>query len=416
MTADSKARTWIGTRFPGVRYRQHPTRRHEVGPDKYYSIYLRVDGKNIEQGLGWASQGMTLVKAAGILNELRENIRRGEGPRSLKEKRQMAEEARQADEAARERERMEKMTFGDFFQNIYYPFAMAQKKKCSWVKEEQHFRRWISPVIGKIPLKAVSALHVERIKKNMSTGGMAPRSIEYVLATLRQVYRHARRIGHFQNDPPTAAVRKPKFDNRRMRFLTVEEVDRLLLALAARSQNLADMALISLHCGLRASEIFHLVWGDVDDQRGLMVLRDTKNSSTRHAIMTADVKAMLVRRGHGASTDLIFPATNGGPRKEIGGLFKQVVTEIGLNNGADDRRQQVCFHTLRHTFCARLLETGASLFDVRELLGHKTLVMVARYSHVGRNTLKEAVHRMESDAKSAPKAEVVKLVASRGEQ
>ena len=64
----------LSTKTPGVRYKLHPSRRHGINFDKYFSIRDRVDGKLKEEGLGWASEGWTEKKAGAELAKLKENI------------------------------------------------------------------------------------------------------------------------------------------------------------------------------------------------------------------------------------------------------------------------------------------------------------------------------------------------------
>jgi hypothetical protein len=94
-------REWHKTKHPGLRYRLHSTRK--IGKtgnlDRYYSITYKLNGKTVTEGIGWLSDAWTEKKAAGLLAEIRENQRRGEGPRTLREKRDLAEEERQAQEA-----------------------------------------------------------------------------------------------------------------------------------------------------------------------------------------------------------------------------------------------------------------------------------------------------------------------------
>lgn len=91
---------WHSTEFEGVRYRKHPTRKHGIVNDRYFSIRYRVDGKRFEEGLGWASKGMTVQKAALQLAELQEAYRKGTGePVTLREKREVARTERETGEA-----------------------------------------------------------------------------------------------------------------------------------------------------------------------------------------------------------------------------------------------------------------------------------------------------------------------------
>lgn len=114
---------WKTSKHPGVRYREHPTRRHGIGKDRYFAIRYQLGGKRQEEGLGWASQGCTEKKAAGLLAELRENQRRGEGPRTLREKRELAEAERRAMEEAEVQAKAEALTFGEVFTEKYLPYS-----------------------------------------------------------------------------------------------------------------------------------------------------------------------------------------------------------------------------------------------------------------------------------------------------
>jgi hypothetical protein len=79
------AYAWHQTKHEGVRYREHPTRNHGVKADQYFAIRYRVNGKRREEGLGWATQGWTLQRAALELAKLKEAHRTGEGARTLED-------------------------------------------------------------------------------------------------------------------------------------------------------------------------------------------------------------------------------------------------------------------------------------------------------------------------------------------
>ncbi len=78
---------WYTTKFKGVRYRKHATRKHGALQDKYFTIRVQLDGKRQEEGLGWASQGWSEKNAALELEKLKENHKKGKGPVRLREKR-----------------------------------------------------------------------------------------------------------------------------------------------------------------------------------------------------------------------------------------------------------------------------------------------------------------------------------------
>lgn len=402
------ARQWIKTSFVGVRYREHETRRHGVRPDRYFSVRYKLNGRDKEEGLGWSSQGWTAQKAAEKLAKLKEAQRTGEGCVTLAEKRQEAEDRRRAEEVEREQEQRRAISFVRVFSESYMPAARLNKSKVSCDKEDGFYRNWIGGVLGDKPLVEIAPFDLERLKKVMLEAGKSPKTTHYCLAVVRQVFNFAKRNGLFHGDNPVAFVKKPTADNRRLRFLTHDEADRLLSALADRSPDVHNMALLSLHCGLRAGEIFSLTWQDVDLGRGVLTLRDTKSGKCRAAIMTDAVKDMLSARQTGRlPSGLVFPSRTGERIVEMSNTFQLVADGLGFNSGVTDRRQKVVFHTLRHSFASWLVEQGVDLYTVKELMGHGTLAMTERYSHLSPDKLRRAVKTLEAGIEKAASAKKV---------
>lgn len=401
---------WIPTKFRGVRYRVHPTRKHGNKQDKYFAIRYQAGGNRKEEGLGWTSEKWTAEKAALVLAELKKAHTTGEGPSRLTEKRELERLRREKKQQDNERLEKENITFQDYFSETYYPASKGSKKLGSHKRELQNFEHWIRPVLGEVFFKNISPFHIEKIKKNMLTAEMTPRTVQYAFATIRQVWNMAKRDGLISADSPTKQVKIPKIDNRRLRFLTRDEAGRLLENLKGRSTQLYDMALLSLHCGLRAGEIFSLTWGDVDLERRILTLRNSKSGKTRMAFMTEQAKGVFTKPEYAKHDDLVFPDRNYDKKgisnalegavddyriKRISNAFQRAVNELGFNDGISDPRQQVVFHTLRHTFASWLVENGTDLYTVKELMGHSTLAMTERYSHLGQNTLQNAVRDLE---------------------
>ena len=403
---------WNSTKYTGVRYREHKTRKHGIRPDQYFTIRYQKDGKRKEEGVGWASEGWTPSKVALKLAELKVAATTGEGVSRLVEARAKVQAEKQAEQARQEQEARNNVPLSTYFYELYYPVISEEKKPSTASTEEQLFRVWIKPVIGDKPIKDISAFDIERLKKEMTTAGKAPRTIEYTLITLGQIFRHAERLGYFQGDIPTTKVKKPKYDNKRVRFLSHVETHTLFEILKGKSHETYEMALLSLHCGLRAGEVFSLKWKDIDLAHGLITLLDTKSSKTRTLSITADVKAFFMAKGQGNKQDFVFPNRKTGDiRKRISKSFPRSVTEAGLNEGIVDRRQRVTFHTLRHTFASWLVMENISLYDVKELLGHATLTMTERYAHLAPGRNKKAATTMEKifQKKSDPKNNVVNM-------
>lgn len=386
---------WIKTKSTGVRYREHPTRKHGIRFDRYFTIRYKLNGKVKEEALGWESQGWTEKKAVARLSELKEAQRTGIGEITLADKRKVAKEKAKADAMALEQKAKDNITFSEVFQK-YIEQAFQDKERKTCIEEQSKYNKWILPLFENKPLKEISPFMLEKLKKVMAYAGKAPRTITYVLALIRQVFNYAKNHDLYHGDNPVSKVKKPSEDNRRVRFLSHEEADLLLNELAKISPMLHNISLLSLHCGLRAGEIFNLEWNDIDFANETILIKDIKSGRNRNAIMTKDIKAMFEKMDKAAHTNVVFPSRKGEKTAEVSRSFDRTIEKLGFNRGIMDRRQKVVFHTLRHTYASWLVMSGVDLYTVQRLMGHSTISMTERYSHLAPNHLKKAVSMMEN--------------------
>jgi len=404
--AEHKATRPNGEIYRGVYYREHETRRHGLHPDRYYLLRFWARGKTMTEGVGWASDKVKPSDAYKRLLEIKTAVKNGtyETPaeKKAREEKDRAEQEAQAAETERAA-----LTFGEVFSKNYFPHIKANRRNPHSVEnEETLFRLWIEPTIGKKPMATVAPFDLEKIKSNMLKAGKAPRTARYSLEFVRQVFNHAIRQGLYVGENPVSKVKLPKVDNRRMRFLSREEAEALLKNLAGRSKTTHDIAAVSLYAGLRFGEITALQWSDVDLERGILLLRDTKSGKTRAAFMNDQIKAVFASKPKSKPTAYVFPDNkHGGRIGKISSAFLRAVDELKLNEGIEDRRQKFTFHGLRHTFASWLVEAGTDLFTVKELLGHADYSMAARYSHVGAESLRAAVNRLDKAPAETPEAE-----------
>jgi integrase len=198
----------------------------------------------------------------------------------------------------------------------------------------------------------------------------------------------------------------PVVQNARDRFLSYDEAEILLKELKHNTRykkeyteledpKLHYISLLSLHTGARAAEIFDLKSGDIDFRNGLITLRDTKNTETRYAPMTKAVQAVLKKRISRDPDEFIFKDSNGEKIKEVSNAFEKVVDRLGLNKNVTDPRQRIVFHSLRHTFASWLAIQGTPLYTIAKLMGHKSIAMSERYSHLSPDHKKDAVSALE---------------------
>ena len=194
-------------------------------------------------------------------------------------------------------------------------------------------------------------------------------------------------------------VSKPKEPSGRTRALLDEERARLLEACReSKNPYLYAIVLLAMSTGMRRGEIMNLRWDQVNTARGIIKLlpEDVKNRTGR-AEPLAGPALEEMRRLKGAKTRqlgrLVFPAPSSEASSEkpidIQSAWKSALRRAEIS----DFR----FHDLRHTAASYLLESGATLGQLAEILGHKTLQMVKRYTHIKDSRAAEIVERMNRE-------------------
>jgi integrase len=245
-------------------------------------------------------------------------------------------------------------------------------------------------------------LDAEKIVNSILKKGLAVRTAEYVVSVLRHALNKAVERGYLQVNP-ISKIKVPRKDNRRIRFLTKNEAIKLLNELKKRSQRTYEMAFLSLNTGMRFGEIASLTWQDIDFDNDIIYIKDPKNRKGRVAYMIEEVREFLKNKKQNSDTNstnsLIFSTKKHDKMTTITNSFKHAVNRLGLNKGITDPRDKVVFHTLRHTFASWLVQDGTPLYTVKELLGHKSIAMTERYSHLAESTMREAVKKLKNKLK-----------------
>ena len=390
MTIPVKAKKKVATKYPGVRYRDHATRKNGVQPDRCFFIRYRLDGKVKEEAVGWAlADKMNAEKAAGELAKVKEAIRSGSGVVTIAERKAEGERIR-AEKAAKEKaEKLAAVTFDEFWTEIY-----VKHRDTNALETEKYIHRWLKPDIGNKTFKQITELDMHKIRRRVLKAGRSPRTVDYCFHVVRVAFGMASDYGYYQGPQPiTKAVKKKlKYDNRKDRYLTKDEADRLLAELNIRSAVTHDMAVLALYCGLRASEVCGLTWGNVDFnlKRIKVGWRTAKGSKTRWVPMPPQVEELLKSYGQGKGIHPVFKNDADEPFKTISKTFSRTVQKIGLNDDVLPE-ERISFHSLRHSYASWLVQNGRPLHEVQKLLGHGSIRMTERYAHVSNEYMENAI-------------------------
>jgi integrase len=368
----------------GIRYREHPTRKHGKKPDRYWCVQYKLHGRNINEAVGWWSDGIAQSNCEELLSTLRVNQKSGQGPQTLKEMRELNKEKRSAAEAAEKEANDPRRTLAGYCEAEYLPQISLNVKARTMMARTSAIRRWLAPLADKL-LGGITPSDLDAfVVRPMLADGRSPNYVGSVLRVFSSIWNRAKANGLTSGDNPASKVKVPKKDESRDRFLSKAEAAELLAYLQKQLPDVHDVAVLSLYSGLRVGECLKLTWADVDFEDGTIFVKDTKNTRNRHAFMTSEIRAMLERRRAGKSKQAkVFPSN--GSHDGYFGLslkYRNAIKELGFNDGVTDNRQRVCFHTLRHSFASWLVQIGTPLYTVSQLMGHSDISMTQRYAHL----------------------------------
>ena len=203
-------------------------------------------------------------------------------------------------------------------------------------------------------------------------------TVNRYLAALSVCLSHGVKELRWLERNPCELVRKPKESKGRVRFLSDDERTKLLDACRPH-EDLYLAVILSLTTGARREEIMSLRWGQIDFARQVIALSQTKNGERRAIPLVGEAFTLLQARSkvRNLKDDRVFRPT--ARAKKADHLDLRAPWEKALKTaGITDFH----WHDLRHTAASYLAMSGVSLVEIAKVLGHRTLAMVARYSHL----------------------------------
>ncbi len=216
-----------------------------------------------------------------------------------------------------------------------------------------------------------------------------PATVSRYLAALSHAFTVAVNEWGWLDDSPMRKVKKPTEPRGRVRFLDDDERSKLLKACKeSPSELLYICVILAISTGMRQGEVMGLRWSDVNLKDCYLILHETKNGERRRVPLAGHALELLqqhskVRR---LNTDLLFAGSNPSSPIELRKPWNNALRQAEIN----DFR----WHDLRHCTASYLAMNGASLTEIAEVLGHKTLQMVKRYAHLSESHTSQVVASM----------------------
>jgi len=260
-----------------------------------------------------------------------------------------------------------------------------------WIAESQHKRslyddkvhlRWLDKYLKNYTLNQIMRDVIDQLSTIKLGEGVKPASANRMLALIRAILRKAEREWEWLNKAPV--IRLFKEDNKRIRWITREEANRLIEELP---DHLADMVVFSLATGLRQANVTGLQWCDVDliKQHALIHPDQAKGNKAIPVPLNEDAIKIL-RKRWGKHNQFVF--TYGGSRiiQCSTKAWKKALKRAGIENFR--------WHDLRHTWASWHVQSGTSLHELQQLGGWSSFEMVLRYAHLNSDHLKKAANRI----------------------
>jgi integrase len=274
-----------------------------------------------------------------------------------------------------------KISLGEFGER-YMEHAKANKR--SWLRDEQMLNH-LYEFFGKgKPLTEIAPMQIEDYKIQRQ-GKIADSTVNRELALLKRMFNLAITWDLYSGLNPVRKVKFFREFNNKLRILSPEEEIKLL-------QNaipyLQDLIRFALNTGLRVGEIFSLRWSHVDLPRGILSVFASKTQTIREIPINSDARGVLEAWKLNKKNESVFynPQT-GKPFVDLKTGFALACEKAGI---AD-----VTWHTLRHTFASRLVNSGVDIVTVKELLGHSSISVTMRYAHTNIESKRAAVEKLD---------------------
>lgn len=334
--------------------------------DGRFTVEFMVDRVRVHRVIGLESEGCTLTQAQQFIEQARADARR--------------------DRLQLPKNRKVALSFHEAVKGYLERMDAGQGRNLP--QKRQHCAQHLTPFFGDRPLSKIAPFDLQRYVKQRRDAGAAPATINSELATLSHLLKRA--VEWSWLDRPVKIPRLP-VDNRRLVYLTEDQAQRLLEAARADAcWEVYPFILIGLHTGMRRMEILSIRWEHVDLERRVIHVPKAK-AGPRDQPMTAELATYLGElRAMMPGATWLFPADSAsGHRIAIEKPFRRVVAAAGLDPLEVNR------HVLRHTAITHLVQAGVDLPTVQRISGHKTLAMVARYSHQSGQHIAAAMDQLE---------------------
>ena len=336
-----------------------------TAPDRgTWYLRVKINGKTRHFKLG-STKEISLAEAKANVKTLKAEIELGGDPRTDN------------------RTPAKAITWNDFMEDHYLPFARLHKR--SHGKDEGLHRNRLSGLIGKKPLGDITRRELQEFHNQLREEGLSASTANHHIRLIKRVFNMA--IGLEMHTGSNPAVGIPLFQEPKVeRYLDDEELENLLTVLRTDSNRMVcSILLFTLATGARLNEVLQAKRENVDEENRVWRIPAINSKSKVVRSVPLNDAALNVLKGLDDSTEYCFVnKKTGKPYVTIHKAWERLRKEAGL--------PRLRIHDLRHQYASFLVNSGRTLYEVQQILGHSSPDVTQRYAHLSTKSLQEAAN------------------------
>jgi integrase len=274
-------------------------------------------------------------------------------------------------------------TLEEFMRDSVFPHIAPRKKSAK--RDHQLWNVHVRHRLGMKRLTELTRHDVQSLQSEVLAKGLAPATANHVVKCIRSSLNLAVGWGLLEKNPASKIAMLFE-DNKKERYLTDEELSRLLNVLRSdRNRTVCQIIVVLMATGLRLNEALAATWADVELERRVFIVRaqNSKSRRVRSVPINASARAVLnALPTKGTQGPLWVNPRTGRRYSTISKQFQRIRSAANL----PDFR----IHDCRHFFASALVSSGRTLFETQQLLGHSSPAVTQRYAHLSTRALEEA--------------------------
>jgi len=346
------------------------------GQGTYYFRYKNANGKTCHQKIGRTTD-IDLATARKQAKTVKAEVSLGADPR------------------AAAKAKKEVLTFTEFFTEHYLPYKKPRKR--SWKRDEELFRLRLQPSFGDKRLNQIGRQQIQSFHTELLASGLAPASADHHLKLLKHALNLAIDWGLLTEKNPAARIPLFNRDNKVENYLGQPELERLLYVLKTdENRAICCIATYLLSTGCRLNEALSATWSQIDKPNRVWRIPAINSKSKRIRSVPLNDSAIEILNHldtEGAYEHLFINRKTKKPYTTVTKVWFRLRLKAGLPH--------LRIHDLRHQYASFLVNSGRTLYEVQQILGHSNPIVTQRYAHLSSKSLQDAASSASDAIKGA---------------